>query len=615
MKTSKTLSVVVSLLLSAAAAQRCAAQVTEAEGALSREVSLERSSAHFDVRVVRDALDPPGLERLLASKEAVYERVRSFLGERVGQLPRIRLTLYPRISDKGRATQDTRIAHMDFERLESHLAVEEGLEGHAWDPETVALLRSALGEPRTRALEVGLGVRLSENWRGKGWEYWAARLFQAGMVLPLGELLDNELLDPDVYDSAWDQETRSFPLRESPLLYEPLAAAFVDGLIRTWGRSTFLERFAGWRPSEEEIAGLETEWHDHLAQLLKRHAGAIAHDRRRFPAMLGLQMGANHTFEGYSVDTGYLSEGSDASLERLKSIGANTVALVPYTYFLRRDGQASPLPFMRGPGKENDESMIHGGFTAKKLGMTVFLKPHIQGLWPGHIEMSSQSGWDAFFGFYERWIRHYALLAEIYQYEVLSLGVEMVKATTQHEDRWRELAARIRKIYSGALVYSANWGSELEQLGFWDAFDYIGIDSYYPLSDKDDASDAELLAGARSVVKRIEAVHRRFDRPVIFTEIGFVNTRAPWKEPWKGDRGEPEFEHQVRAFEVMFQALAGKPWCRGIYWWKWSSHPERYGGARDVSHIINGKPVELVLAKWFKRLGSIRRQTPEEGGG
>ena len=162
-------------------------------------VTLETSTPRFDVVVFGGATDAAGLERIVSEKDAVWERVREFLGDRARKLPRGRLVLYPRISDKGTFANDTRIAHTDAATHESHLALEDGLASIAWDTETVALLRSALGEPRTRALEVGLGVRLSTSWGRRGWAYWAARYQAAEMVPPLGELLDNDLLDPGLF--------------------------------------------------------------------------------------------------------------------------------------------------------------------------------------------------------------------------------------------------------------------------------------------------------------------------------------------------------------------------------------------------------------------------------
>ena len=64
---------------------------------------------------------------------------------------------------------------------------------------------------------------------------------------------------------------------------------------------------------------------------------------------------------------------------------------------------------------------------------------------------------------------------------------------------------------------------EFEGIAFWDALDYIGLNNYYPLPD-------DLSTGA--VVARVEAVQRKFKRPVIFTEAGFSSYEAPHRAPW-----------------------------------------------------------------------------------
>ena len=41
-------------------------------------------------------------------------------------------------------------------------------------------------------------------------------------------------------------------------------------------------------------------------------------------------------------------------------------------------------------------------------------------------------------------------------------------------------------------MYTANWGEEFESLSFWEAFDFIGVSAYYPLSENPQPTAAEL---------------------------------------------------------------------------------------------------------------------------
>jgi hypothetical protein len=239
---------------------------------------------------------------------------------------------------------------------------------------------------------------------------------------------------------------------------------------------------------------------------------------------------------------------------------------------------------------------------AREQGLRVMLKPQIwlRGSWPGDIRMNDDAEWARFFAAYEAWILHYALLAEMYQADMLCLGVELRYATLGHEGYWREIIRRIRKLYAGPLVYAANWGEEFEGITFWDELDYIGIDCYYPLSSKTEAGRAELLGNFREVLERIEAVSEAYKKPVIFTEIGFRSVEAPWQQPHAeaGDR-RPDLAAQALCYEIVGEGLAEENWVTGIFWWKWPSFLE-YREMEDSRRFSpQGKPAEKVVARWF----------------
>ncbi len=569
------------------------------------EIRLLRETDRHRFFAREETIGEERLEALSTRLARTHRRVQAFLGGRGAPLPRVDVYLWGRSSEKAELTGRAEASHVDEGHDQLYLAL-EGLQHGSWDRQTVVLLRHALGRPARTALEVGLGIALAEDRQARGADYWAARLHAAGCALPLAELLDNERL---VWDPGWRRAGggSEMPLRESPLVFEPLAASLATLLTERWGRDELLRRYRTWDPGREEIDRLEPAWRSHLDKLAARHAAQISRDRATFPRGEGVWLGANHTHETLiSIDGGYLSEDSDAMLARLRALGANAVAVVPYTYLLRPD-QPAPLPFLREAEKENDASVIHAALEARRLGMKILLKPHIQGVWPGAIAMRTEADWERFFHHYERWIRHYALLAEMHRIEALAVGVELVEATRGHEEVWRRLIARLRRIYSGQMVYAANWGEEFERLGFWDALDWIGIDSYYSLSDSAEASDAELLRGARAALERIRAVQERHGRPLVFTELGYVSTAAPWQEPWQDHRDRPlRLEHQARALRATLQALGEPGWWHGVLLWKWPSGSS-YGGPGDGSHIFAGKPAEQVAGEWFRSIGEGAR--------
>ena len=103
---------------------------------------------------------------------------------------------------------------------------------------------------------------------------------------------------------------------------------------------------------------------------------------------------------------------------------------------------------------------------------------------------------------------------------------ELAKLTHGHRHRWQTLIEDIRQLYSGKLVYAANWGKEVQQVDFWDLLDYIGVDFYYPLSAHEHPSDEELEKGFEAALGQVRALHERHRKPVILTEIGYDGHRG-----------------------------------------------------------------------------------------
>jgi hypothetical protein len=159
------------------------------------------------------------------------------------------------------------------------------------------------------------------------------------------------------------------------------------------------------------------------------------------------------------------------------------------------------------------------------------------------------------------------------------------------------------------MVYAANWGQEFETLSFGDALEAIGLDCYYSLAEKENPTDAELMAGAETVVRKIHAAAKKFNKPVLLTEIGFCSLPQTWKSPHQGPRNAPvDLEAQRRCYEAISQALINsmkkdREWLAGIYWWKWPTLLED-GGPEDNHFTPNGKPAAQVVASWYKQMAS-----------
>ena len=142
--------------------------------------------------------------------------------------------------------------------------------------------------------------------------------------------------------------------------------------------------------------------------------------------------------------------------------------------------------------------------------------------------------------------------------------------------------------------------SGLEAVVFMRSMDYIGISCYYPLSYSAEASSKDLQKGFNKILSKIKNVQQKFQKPVLFTEIGFRSVQSPWQHPHEEPNGRnANNRHQEQCYEVVCQALKDQDWCEGVFWWKWPAHME-YNYPQG--YTPKGKPAEKVIEKWFKKM-------------
>ncbi len=283
----------------------------------------------------------------------------------------------------------------------------------------------------------------------------------------------------------------------------------------------------------------------------------------------------------------YDSEGARQMVDALAAYGVNAVALVPYGFERRGDPQ---VHLMSRGSWENDEGVRELSRLAHARGMKVMLKPGVwvRGGYGGDLEFDSPAERARWFATYGVLLEHYARLATEIHADVLCIGGEFSKLSP-FDAAWRRLITRTRELYPGPLVYAANFGNEFEHLAFWDELDFIGLQEYYPLPD-DLSTDA--------LVSKVEAVQRKFQRPVIFTEAGFPShpraNREPWKDP---EPGNVALDAQVHGYEAVFRAFYKQPWFEGVYWW--DVRTDGRGGPQDSSLTLWGKPAIQVIKRWY----------------
>ncbi len=389
--------------------------------------------------------------------------------------------LYPSCEYKGLRTGNADAIHIE-ENQALHLVWDDFFLDEEHYHDILCWINQQTDSVTLPFLKLGLSCYLTEKWFEKGYQYWSAKM-DAADVMPSLQMLVK----------------KDFGTLRSGLMVISASALAVEFLLDKWGKKKFLEIYPYWDPSLKEIDSLETEWSEYRRKLSQSDIGITANQGRKVTDKLPMLKGFNFAHEGYQVYNGYLSAKAQESIHALKDIGSNTISIIPYSY-MNSIHAPSPFYIPTSAGSENDESVICSIHYAQHAGMEVMLKPQIwigRGGWVGEVEMQSEEDWKAFFQYYTDWMAHYAMIAQRYQVELLCVGVELSKTTVSHPEEWKKMIQNLRHIYDGNIVYAANWGEEFEQITFWDELDYIGVDNYYPLSEKVNPGDDELREKCR----------------------------------------------------------------------------------------------------------------------
>lgn len=544
----------------------------------SEGVKSVATTEHFEFISHDIPFKEGGLNTLSSLMEESVQDMQTFFGN-TKPLSTVGIHLYKSAEVKGLLLGDTGQSHLDEENKRSHIIYHDKYKNNFLQQENILFIRELIGETKLPWLENGLGIYFTKHWQREGYAYWAARLAESKNALPLAHFFDEDIME-----------------YESSIIKNAMSAALVSFLIEHEGKDKFLSEYKDWNPTSEELKNTEKAWQTYLQKLVKQHPKKV----RKQAADTYLK-GFNFAHEGYSIYNGYLGSLAVKSLEKQADMGANAIAIVPYTG-MRDPKKAVPLRISRNSGSGNIQGIVHSAYEAKQLGMSSMLKPQIwlRGSWPGDIKMDTQEEWDAFFDHYHRWIKHFALIAEIHDIEMFCIGVEFSHATLAQEENWREIFRSVRRLYQGKITYAANWGYEFEQVQFWDELDFIGLNCYYPLSKSDNPRDKDLRENFSRIKDKIRKVHIEHKKPIVFTEIGFRSSAMPWKNPHAEEDQPFSAEHQARCYEVIFDGIQDESWCSGILWWKFPSYLD-YRGLENNAFTPNNKEAEKVVRKWFKK--------------
>jgi hypothetical protein len=311
-------------------------------------------------------------------------------------------------------------------------------------------------------------------------------------------------------------------------------------------------------------------------------------------------------------------------IEDLLRTNAEWISLVPFGWMEDYD---SPQVGRRNGDYSHwsgrDSSFMNRINGLKKAGFYIMMKPHIwignptAGKWRSDIQHHSKADWQSWSENYRAFIMHYARMSALLKVDQFCIGTELHQTVKDHPDYWTALITEVRLIYKGPITYAANWNQEIHDITFWDQLDYIGIQAYFPLTQKKTPHTKDLVRGWKKHIKIIESLHEQYDKPILFTEVGYKSTADAGIEPWTWADNfssiyqKASYETQANCYEAVFKSFWNKEWFAGIHFWEWQARSRRQpedqrrdDQRKNINFTPQDKPAENIMTKWFARLGN-----------
>jgi hypothetical protein len=291
----------------------------------------------------------------------------------------------------------------------------------------------------------------------------------------------------------------------------------------------------------------------------------------------------------------FSTDDSNTSLANLKDINCQWVAINVWWF------QDTTTSTVIGPDYSlysvRPESVKVAVDRCHQLGMKVMLKPMLDvksGEWRANIVPSPE-----WFAAYHGFINYWADFAQSNNCEMFCIGCEF-ENSSPYADQWRFVVSDVRTHYSGPITYAVNHDGE-QNILWWDAVDYIGIDAYYVLTGENNPTLSELKTAWNGIADNIQNWRNANwpNKQVIFTEVGYGSFDGSNMAPWEKPGSQPiDLNEQADCYEALLSVCSLREWWSGVFWWNWETDPNYYGlEGRDFSP--QNKPAEEVLKKYY----------------
>ncbi|MEK6940285.1 MAG: hypothetical protein AABW49_00075 [Nanoarchaeota archaeon] len=347
---------------------------------------------------------------------------------------------------------------------------------------------------------------------------------------------------------------------------------------------------------------------------------SIIPNKRFLPRINNIMFRSGQTIEDF-YDPSF-REFFNSTSKHIKEQGYTWVEIDPPWQWSEEDGLPKIInDFTSKPNYPDDKIFLEEVTAYKNKGLHVLIAPQVC-CTPIDTINKSEEWWDSYFEETEKFLVHFAKLAEqadadAFMYAVPSL-IEYPKGFAY---RWGSVFRSIRTVFTGEMGEMV-WilGPEVsafpkpipdaEFISWADELDFILVSTDFPLSTKDNPSDKELEEGAQAVVESVKEFYDKLGKPVIIRN-GYFNVKYSWKGqtfyqinsvPWLTDPEEKlkesgyEFDtlDHDRTINAYFQVISENPWVIGYYHFGYT----HWENPLSPWMSVRGKPAEDLWKKW-----------------
>jgi len=302
---------------------------------------------------------------------------------------------------------------------------------------------------------------------------------------------------------------------------------------------------------------------------------------------------------------GYGSPAFERGLDEAVRLGATWISLTPFgrAWDLKATGVDKNF---EQPFADNERNLRRAVKQAHARGLKVLLVPHLwieSGEWRGELDPGTDEGWQHFAESYRAFVLGWARFAAAQHVDMLAAGVELRSwLTTTHAPSFFPILRDIRRVYPGLLTYAANW-DDVDQTVILGELDVIGVNAFYPLTDKPNATDAELVSGGLEVAKKVQALAQLWHKPVMFNEFGYTARPDPALRPWEWPdhmSGVKVDAHaQAAAYRGLLAGMRQTPELVGAFMWRFAADPDDLSQEAEWGFSPRGREAELWLRDAF----------------